>query len=49
MGTLGVVIVLIFISLNLSNIEKDLNEIVKELRKRKWGKMTREEAIKILK
>lgn len=35
MGTLGIVIVLIFISLNLSNIEKDLNEIVKELRKRK--------------
>lgn len=38
MGTLGIVIVLIFISLNLNNIEKDLNEIVKELRKRKWGK-----------
>lgn len=35
MGTLGIVIVLIFISLNLSNIEKDLNEIVKELKKRK--------------
>lgn len=35
MGTLGIVIVLIFISLNLNNIEKDLNEIVKELRKRK--------------
>ena len=35
MGTLGIIIVLIFISLNLKNIEYDLNEIVKELRKRK--------------
>jgi len=35
MGTLGIIIVLIFISLNLRNIEYDLDEIVKELRKRK--------------
>lgn len=35
MGTLGIIIVLIFISLNLKNIEYDLDEIVKELRKRK--------------
>jgi hypothetical protein len=34
MGTLAIVIVLIFISLNLRNIEYDLNEIVKELKKR---------------
>lgn len=35
MGTLGIIIVLIFISLNLRNIEYDLDEIVKELKKRK--------------
>lgn len=35
MGTLAIVIVLIFISLNLNNINKTLEEIVRELRKRK--------------
>ena len=33
MGTLGIILVLIFISLDLSNINNTLEEIVRELKK----------------